>query len=76
MRLGGALMPKLNRDGGKIYYEVHGSGPALLVTRGCSSESAMWKSQTEALSRHHKLVLWDMHGHGHSDATPMQKAAS
>jgi pimeloyl-ACP methyl ester carboxylesterase len=75
-------MPKLSRDGVKIYHEVHGSGPALLVTRGCSSASAMWKGQTEALSRHHKLVLWDMRGHGQSDAKqvqdakPMQKAAS
>jgi pimeloyl-ACP methyl ester carboxylesterase len=27
----------------------------------------MWQGQIEALSRHHKLVLWDMRGHGQSD---------
>jgi pimeloyl-ACP methyl ester carboxylesterase len=27
----------------------------------------MWQEQVEALSRHHKLVLWDMRGHGQSD---------
>jgi pimeloyl-ACP methyl ester carboxylesterase len=60
-------MPKINRDGVEIHYEVHGSGPALLLTHGYSSTSAMWQGQIEALSRHHKLVLWDMRGHGHSD---------
>src|SRR5438045_4197336 len=60
-------MPKLDRDGVKLHYEVHGSGPALLLTHGYSSTSAMWKGQVEALSRHHKLVLWDMRGHGQSD---------
>src|SRR5580704_7293458 len=60
-------MPKINRDGVDIYYEVHGSGPALLLTHGFSSTSAMWQGQIEALSKHHRLVLWDMRGHGQSD---------
>jgi pimeloyl-ACP methyl ester carboxylesterase len=60
-------MPKLNRDGVKIYCEIHGSGPALLLTHGYSSAAAMWKGQIEALSKHHKLVLRDMRGHGQSD---------
>src|SRR5258707_7281871 len=60
-------MPKLNRDGVNIYYEVHGSGPPLLLTHGYSSTSGMWQGQIEALSRHHQLVLWDMRGHGRSD---------
>src|SRR3954447_7544240 len=60
-------MPKLNRDGVNIHYEVYGSGPPLLLTHGYSSTSAMWHGQIEALSKHHKLVLWDMRGHGRSD---------
>src|SRR5580765_5029962 len=60
-------MPKINRDGVDIYYEVHGSGPPLLLTHGYSSTSAMWQGQIEAFSKHHKLVLWDMRGHGQSD---------
>ena len=60
-------MPKINRDGVDIYYEVHGSGPPLLLTHGYSSTSEMWQGQIEALSKHHKLVLWDMRGHGRSD---------
>src|SRR5713101_6417392 len=60
-------MPKINRNGVGIYYEVHGSGPPLLLTHGYSSTSAMWQGQIEALSKRHKLVLWDMRGHGQSD---------
>jgi pimeloyl-ACP methyl ester carboxylesterase len=60
-------MPKLNRDSVNIYYEVHGSGPPLLLTHGYSSTSAMWQGQIAALSKHHKLILWDMRGHGQSD---------
>jgi pimeloyl-ACP methyl ester carboxylesterase len=60
-------MPKINRNGVNIHYEVHGSGPPLLLTHGYSSTSAMWRGQIAALSEHHKLVLWDMRGHGQSD---------
>jgi pimeloyl-ACP methyl ester carboxylesterase len=60
-------MPKINRDGVDIHYEVYGSGPPLLLTHGYSSTAAMWQGQIEALSKHHKLVLWDMRGHGQSD---------
>ncbi len=67
-------MPKINRDGLEIYYEVHGSGPTLLLTHGYSSTSQMWQGQIEALSKHHQLVLWDMRGHGRSDY-PVDPAA-
>jgi len=60
-------MPKIDRNGVNIHYEVHGDGPPLLLTHGYSSTSAMWQGQIEALSKHHKLVLWDMRGHGQSD---------
>jgi pimeloyl-ACP methyl ester carboxylesterase len=60
-------MPMLDRNGVKIYFEVHGNGPPLLMTHGYSSTSAMWSGQVEALSKHHTLILWDMRGHGRSD---------
>jgi pimeloyl-ACP methyl ester carboxylesterase len=60
-------MAKLDRDGVSIYYQVHGSGPPLLLTHGYSSTSAMWQGQIAALSKNHTLVLWDMRGHGQSD---------
>src|SRR5262245_47925418 len=62
-----ASMPTIDRDGVKIYYEVHGEGPALILTHGYCSTSAMWQGQVAALSKRHKLILWDMRGHGQSD---------
>jgi pimeloyl-ACP methyl ester carboxylesterase len=60
-------MPKLNRDGVELYYEVHGEGSPLLLTHGYSSSSHMWEGQVAPFSKHYKLITWDMRGHGHSD---------
>ncbi len=59
-------MPICNRDGVDLYYEVHGSGPAILLTHGFSATSKMWASQIDALGQSHTLILWDMRGHGQS----------
>jgi pimeloyl-ACP methyl ester carboxylesterase len=67
-------MAVLNRDDVDIYYEIHGSGPALLLTHGYSASSQMWLPQIEDLSEHHTLILWDMRGHGRS-AAPEDPAA-
>ena len=69
-------MPKVDRDGVGIYYEVHGEGPPLLLTHGYSSTSAMWHGQVDALAKDHKLVLWDMRGHGQTDYPADQAAYS
>jgi len=60
-------VPTLNRDGVDVYYEVHGSGPVILLSHGYSSTSAMWRGQVAPFSQEHMLVTWDMRGHGQSD---------
>lgn len=60
-------MPYLDRNGIRLYYEVHGDGPPLILTHGYSSTSAMWKGQISALSQYFRLIIWDMLGHGNSD---------
>ena len=60
-------MPTLDRDGVDIYYEVHGSGPVILLSHGYSSTSGMWRGQVAPFSKEHTLVTWDMRGHGQSD---------
>lgn len=69
-------MPKLNRNGVNIYYEVHGSGPVILLTHGYSATAQMWKGQIEPLTKKHTLVTWDMRGHGQSDYPADQSAYS
>jgi pimeloyl-ACP methyl ester carboxylesterase len=60
-------MAYLDRGGVKLYYEVHGAGPALLLTHGFASSARMWAGQVEMLARDFRLILWDMRGHGRSD---------
>lgn len=60
-------MPKLDRNGVKIHYEVHGKGPVILLTHGYSATSQMWRGQIEPLTQAHTLVVWDMRGHGQTD---------
>ena len=63
-------MARLGRpDGVGLYYEVHGdSGPTILLTHGYSATSQMWTGQVAPLSQDHRLVIWDMRGHGRSDS--------
>lgn len=60
-------MAFIERDGVRIHYEVHGSGPAIVLTHGYSATAEMWRPQAAPLSRDHTLILWDMRGHGRSD---------
>jgi pimeloyl-ACP methyl ester carboxylesterase len=60
-------MAKLDRDGVKIHYEVHGSGPTILLSHGYSSTARMWDGQIAALKDRYQIVVWDMRGHGESD---------
>jgi pimeloyl-ACP methyl ester carboxylesterase len=60
-------MPKLDRNGVAIYYEAHGKGPVVLLSHGFAATSEMWRGQVEPLTRKHRLVIWDMRGHGNSD---------
>jgi pimeloyl-ACP methyl ester carboxylesterase len=60
-------MPTLNRNGVHLHYETYGEGPAILLSHGYSATSEMWRTQIEPLSLRHRLVIWDMRGHGLSD---------
>jgi pimeloyl-ACP methyl ester carboxylesterase len=60
-------MPKLDRDGVQIHYEVQGRGPALLLTHGYSATGDMWAGQLAALTPNFTVITWDMRGHGRSD---------
>lgn len=60
-------MAFLTRDGVRLYYEDHGTGPAVLLTHGYGSSSRMWQGQVAALSDRYRFIVWDMRGHGQSD---------
>jgi len=61
-------MPVLERPAGNIRYEVTGSAsPALLLTHGYGATSAMFAGNVAALAATHRVVTWDLRGHGASD---------
>ncbi|MBW2416406.1 MAG: alpha/beta fold hydrolase [Deltaproteobacteria bacterium] len=59
-------MPTLDRAGTRIHYEVHGDGPVVLLTTGYTATSRMWELQLAALSAQHRVITWDLRGHGES----------
>ncbi len=69
-------MARLDRDGVGIHYEVHGSGPAVLLSHGYSATCRMWDGQIAALRDRYRVIVWDMRGHGQSDSPEDQSAYS
>ena len=55
------------RDGVKVYFEDHGSGPGVLLSHGFSDASTAWRDQVEALRDRYRVMTWDTRGHGQSD---------
>ncbi len=50
-----------------LHYEIVGSGPQIIVlTHGLAASSATWRAQVEALSDGHRVLTWDLRGHGQS----------
>ena len=60
-------MPKLNRNGVELYYEVRGEGVPVLLSHGYSASADMWKGQLEPFAKRYRLITWDMRGHGRTD---------
>lgn len=60
-------MAFLTRDGVRLYYEDHGTGPAVLLSHGYGSSSQMWRGQVAAFKDRYRIIVWDMRGHGQSD---------
>ena len=61
-------MPNIDRDGVSIHYEAHGDGPAIILSHGYGATSQMWAGQIDVLSADHRLIVWDMRGHGLTDS--------
>ncbi|MER6205471.1 alpha/beta hydrolase [Streptomyces sp. NPDC001642] len=61
-------MPLADSDGTSIYYERHGSGPAILFVHGSGGHHAAWWQQVAALREEFTVVTVDLRGFGKSDA--------
>ena len=56
-------------NGTRLYYQLHGAGPPLLLLHGFGFDRRVWRPQLERLSRQHLVISYDARGFGRS-ATP------
>src|SRR3989442_13045673 len=54
-------------DGGRLYYETSGKGPALVLIHAGFLDSRMWDTQFQLFSESHRVIRYDVRGFGKSD---------
>ena len=62
-------------DGGKLSYEVAGSGHALVLLHGGQMDSRMWDVQFERFAKHYRAIRFDVRGYGKSPAPTVPYAS-
>lgn len=60
-------MPWCARDGVRIYYEVAGEGPDLVMLHANPCDHRMWMYQIASFSRRFRVIAPDMRGYGRTD---------
>lgn len=55
-------------DGAVLHVAESGSGPAVLLLHGVGLRWSVWSAQLSELSKSHRVLAWDMRGHGESSA--------
>jgi pimeloyl-ACP methyl ester carboxylesterase len=60
-------MPYSTRSGVKIYYEVAGEGPPMILVHANAFDHRLWMYQTASFSKHFRMVAVDLRGYGRSD---------
>ncbi|MEU0565244.1 alpha/beta hydrolase [Nonomuraea sp. NPDC005983] len=56
-------------DGVPMYYEDHGSGPAVLLIHGWTMNSTFWQQNVGTLAEANRVITVDLRGHGLSGKT-------
>src|SRR5918911_1083992 len=55
-------------NGARLYYEAEGRGPAVVLIHGGLVDSRLWDAQMKPLSKHFRVVRYDIRGYGRSPA--------
>jgi 3-oxoadipate enol-lactonase len=63
-------MPFAPISGIDLYYETHGSGPALVFAHGGGGNHLSWWQQVPAFAQHYTVVTFDHRSFGHSRDLP------
>jgi 3-oxoadipate enol-lactonase len=67
-------MPFLETGGGRLYYETHGSGPAIVFAHGAGGNHLSWWQQVPHFRDRYTCVVFDHRGFGQSlDGRPVEE---
>ena len=66
----------LTVTGGRIYYEVAGQGPAIVLIHGGFGDRRMWDAQFANLARDFRVVRYDHRGFGRSSVPDTSYSAA
>lgn len=59
-------MATCKADGVELHWEDHGRGTPLLLLHGLGSSARDWEPQIAAFSERHRVIAFDLRGHGRS----------
>jgi 3-oxoadipate enol-lactonase len=59
-------------DGGRLYYEVEGSGHPLLLIHGGLGSLRMWDGQAPAFAEHYRVIRYDTRGFGRTETDDVE----
>jgi 3-oxoadipate enol-lactonase len=60
-------MPMIAVNQTNIYYEVAGTGQAVVLIHGLGSSTRDWETQVPELAKTYRVIAFDLRGHGRSD---------
>ena len=66
------LLPKIIVNDIKINYQIRGEGEPLILIHGGSGSSMHWLYQVPELSKHYRVIVYDVRGHGKTDKPKQQ----
>ncbi len=61
-------MNTIDVNGIKLRYDVQGSGPWVILAHSLASDLTLWDDQLAALADRHRVLRFDLRGHGGSQA--------
>ncbi|MBI3516844.1 MAG: alpha/beta fold hydrolase [Proteobacteria bacterium] len=64
-------MPTISRDGCRIHWERHGSGPAVMLIAGLGGVASYWTPQLAPLAARYTVIVHDQRGSGRSSRVPV-----
>lgn len=62
-------------NGNALYYEDYGQGTPVVFVHGAFNTSEMWRPQIEDLATDHRVIVYDLRGHGRSGPTQLKFTA-